>query len=289
MKEKIWRGVARYSAIIIGSAMFALGFAMFLDPNHINCGGVSGLSMIILHLWDFTSIGVLSALLNLPLFLIGLKKVGWRFFFGSLVGMLVSSLLIDWFAVILPPMSIDKMLSAIFGGVLTGVGLGIVFAAEASTGGTDILGRLLKRISPNVPIGKMMLLIDIFVITLTGIVFQDIESTLYSAITLTVSSIMIDKVVYSMDFSKVAWVISDHYEEISTAVCDQLDRGVTMIDAKGYYLRQPKSVLLCAVKRSQIAALKELVHSIDPNAFVILQDAHQVIGDGFKRYDKNDL
>ncbi len=289
MKYKVLGEARRYALIVFGSAMFALGFDLFLSPNGINCGGISGLAMVILNVWDFTSIGVLSAAINIPLFILGLKKVGRQFFFGSLIGMTVSSVLIDYLAPILPVMHIDMMVSALLGGAVTGAGLGIVFAEGASTGGTDILGRLLKRVMRNVPIGKVMLMMDIVVITLTGVVFKDVNNTLYSAITLTVSSLVLDKVVYGADYSKVAWIISDSFEEIATRIDKDLDRGVTLIDAQGFYTRKDKSILLCAMKRKQVAELKELVHSIDPNAFVILQDAHQVLGDGFKRYDINDL
>lgn len=275
--------------ILFGSGLFALGFDLFLAPNNINCGGVSGLSMVILHLKEFTTIGVLNALINVPLFLMGLKTVGKKFFFGSLVGMLFSSWAIDFFAKILPAFQTDVLVSAIFGGAMIGAGLGIVFAAEASTGGTDILGRLLKRVMRNVPIGKVMLMMDVIIITMTGIVFRDINNTLYSAITLYISSVVMDGVVYGMDYSKVAWIISDEYEEIAAHIDSDLGRGITMMDSKGFYARKDKAVLLCALKRRQVAELKELVHNIDPNAFVILQDAHQVLGDGFKRYDKNDL
>lgn len=289
MKREILEQVRRYVLILFGSALFAIGFDLFLEPNNINCGGVSGLAMVVLHLWDFTTIGIFSALINVPLFLLGLKKVGAQFFFGSLVGMLSSSLMIDWFAKILPAIHTDMLVSSLFGGAMIGAGLGIVFAEGASTGGTDILGRLLKRVMRNVPIGKVMLMLDIVVITLTGVVFRDINSTLYSAITLTVSSIVLDKVVYGADYSKVAWIITDQYEEISTHIDTELDRGVTLVNAQGFYTRKDKFILLCAIKRKQVAELKELVHKYDPKAFVILQDAHQVLGDGFKRYDINDL
>lgn len=289
MKSRLWKESSRMLAIVFGSGLFALGFDLFLDPNNINCGGVSGLAMVILHLKDFTTIGVLSALINIPLFLLGLKTVGKRFFVGSLVGMLFSSWAIDALAKILPAFETDVLISAIFGGVMIGAGLGIVFAAEASTGGTDILGRLLKRVLRNVPIGKVMLMMDVLIITLTGIVFHDINNTLYSAITLYISSVVMDGVVYGMDYSKVAWIISDEYEKIAVSIDSVLGRGITMMDSRGFYARRDKAVLLCAIKRRQVAELKELVHEIDPNAFVILQDAHQVLGDGFKRYDKNDL
>jgi uncharacterized membrane-anchored protein YitT (DUF2179 family) len=281
--------VRRIAVILFGSALFALGFDLFLAPNDINCGGVSGLAMVILRLNDFTTIGILCALINVPLFLLGLKAVGKKFFAGSLIGMAFSSWLIDLLEDVLPVFQTDVLISAIFGGVMIGAGLGMVFAAEASTGGSDILGRLLKRVMPNMPIGKLMLMLDIIVIGLTGVVFKDINNTLYSAVTLYVSSVVIDGVVYGMDYSKVVWIISDEYEQIAAAIDSVLQRGITMVQAQGFYARKDKSILLCAVKRRQVAELKSLVHEIDPQAFVILQDAHQVLGDGFKRYDKNDL
>ncbi len=288
-RVKIFKEIERYIVIFFGSCLFSLGFALFLSPNNINCGGVSGLAMITLHLTHFSSIGVLTALFNVPLFLLGLKVVGKRFFCGSLVGMLGASLAIDWFTQILPQIKIDLFLSALFGGVVTGIGLGIVFYMEASTGGTDILARVLKRVMRNFPIGKLVMMVDITVIVLTGVVFQDIENAMYSGITLFVSTILIDQVVYGLDYSKVAWIISDQYELIAEKIDATLNRGITLINAKGFYMRKEKSILLCAIKRRQLAELKELIHSIDPDAFVILQDAHQVLGDGFKRYDINDL
>lgn len=275
--------------ILLGSAMFALGFDLFLEPNGINCGGVSGLAMVILKLKNFTTVGVLSAAINIPLFLLGLKQVGKRFFFGSLLGMLTSSLFIDLFAKFLPSFHTDVLVGAIFGGVIIGAGIGIVFCAEASTGGTDILGRLIKKVLRNIPIGKVMLAMDLIVVTLTGIVFKDINNALYSAITLYVSSMVLDAVVYGLDYSKVAWIVSDQYEQIAKAIDTELGRGITMIHSRGFYSRKDKSMLLCAIKKQQVAELKELVNDIDPDAFVILQEAHQVLGDGFKRYNKNDL
>lgn len=277
--------------ILFGSAVFALGFDLFLDPNGINCGGISGIAMLIVYGTQipWLSVGLLTAILNLPLFLLGLRHVGKQFFFGSLFGMIVSSFLIDVFAIILPAPQMDPLVASIFGGLMIGGGLGVVFIARASTGGIDIVARLLKMKLRNLPIGKIILCMDLCSAVVTGLVYKELNNTLYSAITLFLSSVALDKVVYGLDYSKVALIISDRHEEISEQICRQLDRGVTLLSGEGYYSRSEKTVLLCAVKRRQLAQLKELVMTVDANAFLILQDAHQVLGDGFQRYDRNEL
>ncbi len=276
--------------IVLGSAVFSLGFDMFLDPNGINCGGVTGIAMLIVYGAEvpWLTVGILTIAINLPLFLLGFKKIGKYFFFSSLAGMFISSVLYDLFLP-LAVKNLDPLMAAIFGGVFTGAGLGAVFIAGASTGGVDIVARLLKLKWRNFPIGKIILCFDICTAIATGIVFQDITNTLYSVVAMFISSMVLDKVVYSTDFAKVALIISDKYEEIATAIDTKLDRGITLLRSQGYYMRQDKYILLSAVKQQQLAQLKELVMDIDPAAFIILQDAKQVLGDGFKRYDRYEL
>ena len=277
--------------IAVGSAIFSLGFDLFLEPAGISCGGVSGIAMLIVYATKskFLTVGILSALINLPLFFFGYHKIGKLFFFGSLLGMVVTSVGFDLFARILPIPKTEPLVAAIFGGVIIGAGLGIVFIAGASTGGVDIVARLLKLKFRNFPIGKILLCMDLCTAVATGIVYGEFNNTFYSVITLVLSSFVLDKVVYGMDYAKVALIISDRYEEIAQAIDTQLDRGVTLLHGQGFYLSSDKFVLLSAVKRKQLAQLKDLVMSIDPSAFIILQDAHQVLGDGFKRYDRNEL
>ena len=283
--------VRNFLMIALGSAIFSLGFDLFLEPAGISCGGVSGIAMLIVYATrsKFLTVGILSALINLPLFFFGYRKIGKLFFVGSLVGMVVTSVGFDLFARILPIPQTEPLVAAIFGGVIIGGGLGIVFIAGASTGGVDIVARLLKLKFRNFPIGKILLCMDLCTAVATGIVYGEFNNTLYSVITLVISSVVLDKVVYGMDYSKVALIISDRYEEIAQAIDSQLDRGVTLLRGQGFYRRCDKYVLLSAVKRKQLAQLKDLVMSIDPDAFLILQDAHQVLGDGFKRYDRNEL
>lgn len=274
--------------ITVGCMLFALGFDLFMAPNEINIGGLSGLAMVMVHWVGWGTVGLVSALMNVPLFFLGGKKIGKKFFLGSLVGTLASSLFIDLFAKIPAPQT-EPLLGALYGGLLAGVGLGIIFIAGASTGGTDIVVRLLKRRYRNVPLGKIILMLDCTVVALTGIVFRDISKALYSGIALYVTSMVVDAVVYSFDYSKVALIISPHYEAVAAAVVKKLDRGVTYLDGQGYYSGRDTKVVLTAIKKQQLAELKELVTTVDPNAFIILQDAHQVLGDGFARYSADQL
>ena len=287
MKD-FWQNNKWIFATIFGSTVFALGFALFLQPNDMNAGGISGLSMVFVELTGFGSIGTLSILINLPLFLLGGLKIGRRFFVGSLLGMLLSSVLIDSFAVI-PMPAVEPLIGVLYGSVLCGFGLGVVFICGTSTGGSDILVRLLKLRYRNVPIGQISLVFDAIVVTLTGIVFHDISKALYTGVTVFVSSKVIDAVVYRFDYSKVALIISKEYQSIAETIGTRLDRGATYLLAEGSYSHTPTKVVLAAVKKQQLAELKELVMQIDPNAFVIVQEAHQVLGDGFSRYHKHSL
>ena len=275
-------------ATVLGSAIFAFGFAIFLAPGDLNAGGISGLAMIVVEVLGIGTVGSLSILLNLPLFILGGMKIGKRFFFGSMIGMVLSSVLIDLFALYSIPMP-EPLLAVLYGGVICGIGLGMVFVSGTSTGGSDILIRLLKLKYRNVPIGQISMIFDGLIVVLTGLVFRDISKALYSGITVYLSGKVVDAMVYNFDYSKVALIISSEYEAIAQAIGRDLDRGATFLIAEGSYSHAPTKVVLAAVKKQQLAELKELVVHIDPNAFIIVQEAHQVLGDGFSRYTKDSL
>ena len=239
--------------ITLGCAIFALGFDLFLEPNSLNVGGMSGLAMILRELLGFGSIGVLTMLLNVPLFVLGARKLGKKFLFGSLAGMLLSSAFIDLFAVIPAPKT-EILLDSLYGGLLVGLGL-----------------------------GKVLLAIDLFIIFLTGVVFRDISRTLYSALPLAVSSVVMDQLLYGLDHSTVALIISENYQQVSKQIETRLDRGATVLDGSGSYTGQPRPVLMSAVRQRELPELKTIVREIDPDAFVILLPAHQVLGEGFRR------
>ena len=287
MKD-LWKKYGWVIMTILGSTVFAMGFSLFLMPNDMNAGGISGLAQVVVEILDFGSVGTLSILINMPLFILGGIKIGKRFFVGSLMGMVLSALLIDAFA-LLPVIDMEPLLCVLYGGAVCGLGLGVVFVSGTSTGGSDILVRLLKLKYRNVPIGQIALYFDLVVVALTGLVFHDISKALYTGLTVYVTSLVVDAVVYRFDYSKVALIISPEYEAIAQAIGQKLYRGATFLHGEGSYHHTPTKVVLTAVKKQQVAELKELVTRIDPNAFIIVQEAHQVLGDGFSRYSKESL
>lgn len=274
--------------ILVGSCLFALGFSLFLEPHSINAGGISGLAQIFVRLFGVGTVGMITLIVNLPLFAIGGIKVGKKFFAGSLIGMISSSVALDLMSK-LPAPETEPLLAALYGGVICGLGLGIVFSTGASTGGSDIIVRLLKRKWQNVPIGTINIFFDLTVACLTGLAFWSIGSALYSGVAIVVTGQIIDAVVYRFDYSKVALIISDHHQKIAEEISRQLDRGATFLQGEGTYTHKQTKVVLTAVKKQQLAELKRLVVEIDPNAFIIVQEAHQVLGDGFSRYSKDAL
>lgn len=287
MKNKVVLALS-VGKTVIGCALFGLGFNLFLEPNGLNAGGISGLSMGLVHLTGLGTIGTLSAIMNLPLFALGGIKIGRKFFFGSLLGMILSSLFIDLFS-LLPRPETEPLIAALYGGAVCGLGLGIVFSVGYSTGGSDIIVRLLKLRWQNVPIGTINICFDFLVAAFTGLVFQDISRALYSGVAIFITGQVIDAVVYRFDYSKVALIVTKNHEDIAKAIDSELDRGATFLHGEGSYTKRQTKVVLTAVKRQQLAELKALVARIDPEAFVIVQEAHQVLGDGFSHYTKDSL
>lgn len=290
--RQFWDKSKWVAMTIVGSFIFGAGYAIFLGPNGLNAGGISGLAAVIVELLNsdgkikFLTVGALTILINLPLFAIGGLKIGKKFFFGSLLGMTLSSLVMDNLGIAI---EVEPLLAAVYGGVITGLGVGIVFLAGASTGGADIVVRLVKLKAKNTNIGQIAMTFDIFVVVLTGLVFGDITNALYTGITVFLCGKLMDAVVYGFDYSKTALIITKEYEKMPAAIDEKLGRGATYLYSQGTYSLQDSKVVLVAIYPKQIAELKDLVISIDPDAFVILQDAHQVLGDGFGKHTKDSL
>lgn len=273
---------------LIGCVIFAIGFNLFLEPHGLNAGGISGLAMVLTELTGVGTVGLITAAVNLPLFAMAGARLGRRFVYQSLLGMIFASAAIDLFAV-LPQPVIDPLVGALYGGGMCGLGLGLVFTTGGSTGGSDIIVRLLKKRWQNVPIGTINTIFDLAVAALTGLVFRDMSRALYSGVAIFTAGQVIDAVVYRFDYSRVALIISRSYDAVAQGITGELARGVTFLRGEGGYSHQDIKVILTAVKRQQLAELKELVARIDPDAFVIVQEAHQVLGDGFSRYSKDAL
>lgn len=276
-----------YAVMAMGSAIFALSFDWFFAVNEVAMGGITGLAQVINVVLPGLSVGLLSFLLNVPLFLAGWKWIGFHLLISSLFSMVVMSAAVDLFALI-PFAPTDPMLAALCGGAMMGLGLGMVFSQGATTGGTDIVARLLKLKFPWLPMGKLILVPDGVVLTLAAVVFGRIETALYGVVALYVAAQVMDTVLYGSDASKVACIISERWQEIGDAVL-ALDRGLTIFNAIGGYTGQEKHVLMVAFRQKEIVEIKRIVHETDPTAFLIVCDAHDVLGEGFGTYQKDAL
>ena len=274
--------------IALGAVIYALAFDWFVAPNQIAMGGVTGLAQIVNALVPILPVGVLSILVNVPLFLAGWRLLGGRLLVSSLYAMAVSSLAIDVIAWIhtFPPM--DPILATLYGGAGMGVGLGLVFSQGATTGGTDIIGKLLKLKFPWLPIGKLVMIPDMVVVILAAVVFGTVNAALYGLIQMYLLSKVMDMILYGWDTSRVAYIITDRWEETVQGLLD-MERGVTLLQGKGAYTGAEKQVLLVAFRQREIVPIKRMLREIDPKAFFIVCDAHEILGEGFGDYQKEEI
>lgn len=280
--------IVQYFWITAGSLIFSLAFDWFFAPNQVALGGVTGLAQVVNALAPRLSVGVLSAAMNVPLFLLGWRFIGWRLLVSSLWSMAVCSVGIDVLAAVHEFAPMDPMLASLCGGVVMGAGLGAVFAQGATTGGTDVVARLLKLKFPWLPMGKLLLLPDFTVLSLAALVFGRVEAGLYGLVALFVSSKVMDTVLYGLDTSKVAYIISDRWREAADALLG-LERGVTILEGRGAWSGKEKQMLMVAFKQRQIVQIKQAVHEVDPAAFLIVVDAREVLGEGFGEYRREAL
>ena len=272
----------KYITIILGCVLYAVGFRFFLYPNNITSGGVVGTAMIINQLTAFP-VGVMTILLNVPLFLIAWRHFGLDFLIGSLAGMGLSSVLVDLFAGFGIVATNDPMLAAVIGGVIKGAGLGIIYYVGATTGGIDIVVKILRRHLASVNFGTIMLLLDTGIIAAYAMVLGRYESAMYSLICMYVTTKVVDLVLYGIDNACLCYIISEKTAEITREIVSgPLHRGVTLLDGKGAYSGTHRDVLMCVIKRQQIGQLKRLVKAYDEKAFFIVTNAKNVFGNGFE-------
>ncbi|WP_294550813.1 YitT family protein [uncultured Pseudoflavonifractor sp.] len=288
-KSKVLTIVWSYFMITVASAIYAVGFNWFYVPNDIAFGGITGVGQIINAILPWAPIGTVVIILNIPLFILGWRLLGGHLLLSSLYAMAVSSVFIDLINSLVSFEPMDHLLACVFGGVLMGASLGLVFQQGATTGGTDLIARLLKLKISWLPMGKLLMATDLVVIVATAIAFGSVYSALYGLVALYIASLVMDKVLYGMDSAKVAYIISDRFREIADVIVNDLDRGVTILQGQGAYSGTEKKVLMCAFKQRQIVSIKKMVKDIDPTAFVIVCDAHEVLGDGFREYQQNEL
>lgn len=272
--------VVKYALVALGSTLFAAGFQFFLYPNSIIVGGVSGIAMIINYLVGLP-VGIMTIVLNIPLFIIAWKHFGGKFIISSLVGMLLSSVLVDVLAVIDYSPTDDMLLACLIGGAIKGLGLGLIYYAGATTGGTDIIAKFVRLRFPYINFGTIVLLTDAVIIIAFAAIFDRVEAAMYAVIAMFVVSKVIDLVLYGIDNSSVCYIISENSEQLVKDITDKLHRGVTILSGEGAYSHKDKQVLLCVIKRTQIADIRKIIRNIDENAFFIVSDAKNVFGKGF--------
>ncbi len=278
MKAKVIR---EYLGVLLGVLITAAGLDMFLIPNKIAAGGVSGVATIVYYLVEFP-VGLTMLAINIPLFIFSIKEMGLGFGIRSLFGTVTLSLAVDLLAKVLPVPTNDIFLASLYGGVLVGIGLGIVFRSKGTTGGTDLAAALIHRFT-GLPIGMSLLAIDAFVIVAAGIFFNA-EAAMFALITVFVTARVIDIVQEGVGYAKAALIISEQNDKIAEVILNRMDRGVTALQGRGLYTRREKDILLSVVTQSEVSRLKELVYEVDPKAFVIVANIHEVLGEGFRKF-----
>jgi Uncharacterized conserved protein len=278
----IRRELLDYVGILVGATITALALVWLQIPNKIAAGGVSGLAIVFYYLWRWP-VAWSMLMLNIPLFLACLWTFGPRFGAKTLFGAAFISIMVQfWESVIsIMPLTRDPLLASLYGGVIAGIGMGIAFRFRGTTGGTDLAAQLLHRFI-GIPVGQGLLFCDSAVIIFAGLIFHSAELALYAIITLFITSKVLDAVLEGFNYAKAALIISEHSEEIGARILSDLQRGATGLFGRGLYSTAKKEVVLCVISRAEEFKLKELVHQIDPGAFVIITDVQEVLGEGFK-------
>ena len=280
-----WLGLAKDLAFsLIGSLLVAFAIAVFTVPNDIAPGGVSGLATALASITPIR-VGVWTLMLNVPLLLAALRMQGPRALTMTLIATVLLSFFIDLLSDLLPGYTNNPLLAAVFGGAISGLGVGVLFLRGISTGGTDLAALLLKKLFPNVPSGTLLLLVDAAVVVFAVCIFRDIEVALYSTITIWVSSKVIDALAQGVDYAKVVYTVTERGDEVSRTLNAHTDRGTTLLPAQGGYTGNKKQMVITVTRRSVLAQTLRLIREADPNAFTFVMDSTEVHGEGFKRDD----
>jgi uncharacterized membrane-anchored protein YitT (DUF2179 family) len=293
-KEKLFskQWFKAYSLIIIGSFILATGFVLFIDPHRIAPGGVYGIGIILHHMtkgffsWapEGLPIGAVGLVLNIPLTIIGIKVLGPRFGIKTVVGFFLTSVFIDlmhYYRGYEPLVKEDVFLSAVFGGILVGFGLGLIFKSKATSGGSDIVAMILAKYT-RLPLGQLMIYVDSAIVLIALAAFGDWKIPLYSWVVIYITGKVIDLTIQGISYDKSLFIISDKYEEIRRKLIDDIQRGGTLIDGVGMYNGQEKKIIFTNVNAREVHMLRDFINEIDPNAFITVIDANEILGNGFK-------
>ena len=281
-KKTIKQTIIDYIVIAIGAFIFSFGIAMFTSPNNIAPGGVSGIGTMLNHLFNIP-IGSVIIAFNIPLFLFSFKQFGRNFFKKSLFATFLTSSLIDILPYILEKHYVySPLLASIFGGVSIGVGVGIIFLRGGTTGGADILAKLIKLKHPHLSLGTLVFIIDAVIVIATLFVYRSIEALLYSTVSFFVTSRAVDAIIFGAAKSKMLLIITTNPQEISKRIMEEIHHGVTLIPAFGAYTNEEKTILLSVVRPNEVAEINKIVKEIDRSAFTVITESNEVFGYGFQ-------
>ncbi len=288
--KRITATVTELLMCVVGSFMYSAAVSLFVTPLKFAAGGVTGLGILVNYLAPFITTGTFVFAANIPLFLLAWRKFGFRFIARTVFSTALVSVFIDllsyfgaeydWFFD-----GEEKLVGAIFGGIIAGAGLGVVFLGGATTGGLDILARLLKLKFPHFSVGRLILMCDFVVVLLSGIVYKSVESVLYSIIIVFLSSLAVDYVVAGRSHSKLLFIMTDYYEDVTKDIIAICGRGVSVIPAKGGYTGKDKNMLMCVVRTHEVARVREVVSKYDEKPFIIIAESSEVLGQGFKSHN----
>jgi len=294
-KGMIWQIVKDYFVITVSAFLYAFTFNFFFETNHLAMGGFSGIGQVLHHFFAFLTPGVVVFVMNIPLLVIGIKKQGWSLLFSTVFAISVTSFMIDGMNIFVEQMGWEypkmdqPLLACIFGGILCGASLGLMMTKNATTGGTELMARLLKYVFRNISIGRLCLVIDVTVVCIYALTYGKLEAAMYGVIAMYIASVAMDMVVYGSDSAKLAYIISDKCDEITAKLMD-MGLGATVLQGKGAYTGSNKSVLMCAAKPSKIARIKAVVVEVDPyKSFIIVGNVKEVYGEGFGEYSEDHL
>ena len=284
-KDKLFtkRGLKNYSLIVVGAFILAAGFVLFITPYKIVPGGVYGISIVLHHLIG-TPVGLVALLMDIPLTIIGIKVLGPRFGIKTVVGFILTAVFVDgitYFYGTEPLVEGDALLSSIFGGLFIGVGLGLIFKSRATSGGTDIVAMMISKYT-KMPVGRLLIIIDSAIVLVGLAAFQDWKIPLYSLIVIFIAGKVLDTILEGIDYDKVLFIISEKTDEIREKLINDLNRSGTILNGKGMYDQNERSIVFTVVNRRETVMLQDYINQIDPDAFVTVMNANEILGNGFK-------
>lgn len=290
--NKVFKFIVRYVCITLAALLYAVGISLFLNPNNLAPGGVSGIAIILKRLFPFMpGIGMLIFIINIPIMIVGAWKFGMKFILSTIYSLVVSSVLIDVIPMLsnIKSVTSEPMLAAIIGGASFGLAMGIMFRMETTTGGMDIIVKIIRQKKPHLKTGQIYLALDVVVLVASAFAFHNIEVALFAAIAIYVSSIVMDKAIYIGDQATLVFIISERRKMIAVRMLQELDVGVTFIKGMGAYSNANTEIIMCVMRKQTLVKVRNILKEMDSDAFMIVSSANEVFGEGFKSHFKADV